>query len=476
MLNYFPHPILDSAIPPKQRTRLLKPLLDKCYEKLKRVSPQFAQLPLTLILKLWDSEDPTFRPNEFDQIRSMVDSWGIEGEKFRNELLTELNQILKEDSHLSVCCGGEPLNLATAIDLFYLSELIRTSTAGYGEKLDTIYYPIFENRIYLTQYKRAAIFHLFNFDIEGTDKLTFDDWTLENISQYFIPTLLGESTPFSRLHPPDIGNYFLVCRDSASPKDTSNWLDSKYREALGIQGLLQYFKDEIVHIDYYTVLYQPDWVNTIWRMGTYFFGNIRRASVTPKYKLLDEDVPKIQTLWMAYKKNYDKLSKLSSSKLGQAILRADRHFSNYHSKDRKEEQFIELIIALESLFSPAGATQELTYRISQYASIFLGKEENVFGTYEFIKDMLVKRGSLFHGQYDVVKVENDQFLSAEEIKRFASYIRCAILGFIILYLRNEWNLEEIQGKLVKALFDFEIRNEIRNKAHLELFLQETINN
>lgn len=76
MLNYFPLPISDSPIPPKQRTRLLKPLLDKCYEKLKGVSPQFAQLPLTLILKLWDTEDPTFRPSEFDQVRSMVDSWG----------------------------------------------------------------------------------------------------------------------------------------------------------------------------------------------------------------------------------------------------------------------------------------------------------------------------------------------------------------------------------------------------------------
>ncbi|MCI0454653.1 MAG: hypothetical protein L0Y68_06630 [Candidatus Dadabacteria bacterium] len=368
------------------------------------------------------------------------------------------------------------MNLAITIDLFYLSELIRISRAGYGDKLDVIYYPVFENRIYLTPYKRTAFLHLFNFETQGVDKLNFDDWKLENIPQYFIPKLLGESTPFSLLHPPDIGNYFLVYQDSESPKETPNWLDSKYKEALRIQGLLQYLKDEIVHIDYYTVLYQPDWVNTIWRMGTYFFRNIRRESVTPKYTISEEDIPKVQRLWEAYKRNYNKLSKLSSSKLGQAIVRADLHFSNYHSKDRKEEQFIELIIALESLFSPAGTTQELTYRISQYAGIFLSKEEKGYTIYEFIKDMLKKRGSLFHGQYDLAKVEKDQFLLAEEIKRFASYIRCAILGFIILYLRNEWKLEEIQDKLEKALFDSEIRNEIIKKTDLEQFIEETTNN
>jgi hypothetical protein len=351
-------------IPTEQRTKLLKPFLVQCYDKLKEIPLNNSPIPLSSILMLWDKNNPLYESDESGKLRSEINSVGIKGNELRTELITDLERILEDDSHLKICCGGESLNLATTIDLFYLSNILRISKEGDGLKLDVFYYPIFENLIYITQYRRTAYFHLFNFEMEETTKVAFDHWRIEKIPQSSIPRLLGESTPFSRLHPPDIGNYFLVCRDSASPKDTSNWLDSKYREALGIQGLLQYFKDEIVHIDYYTVLYQPDWVNTIWRMGTYFFGNIRRASVTPKYKLLDEDVPKIQTLWMAYKKNYDKLSKLSSSKLGQAILRADRHFSNYHSKDRKEEQFIELIIALESLFSPAGATQELTYRIS----------------------------------------------------------------------------------------------------------------
>lgn len=210
-------------------------------------------------------------------------------------------------------------------------------------------------------------------------------------------------------------------------------------------------------------------------MGTYFFGNIRRAAIKTKYKLINEDVPKAQILWKAYKKNYDRLSKLSSSKLGQAIARADRHFSNYHSKDIKEEKFIELIIALESLFSPQGERQELTYRISQYAAIFIGKEE-AFSIYEFIKHILRKRGALFHGQYDVKKVMMDEFLTDEDIKKLASYIRCAVLGFIVLYFRGEWKREVIHAKLEEALFNVEIRNEIRKKADLEQFINETINN
>lgn len=449
--------------------------MDKCYEQLRTIPQKYHQIPLTLILMLWDEMNPQSRISDYDEIRSGIESSGIMGSELRTEYIIELKKILENDPHLSICCGDQILNLATAIDLFYLSDLIRISMGSQHGAAAVFLYPIFENRIYLSEYKRTAFYHLFNFEVEESNKITFDSWTIQNIPQPYISRLLGESTPFSRLHSPDIGNYFLFYQDSESPKDTVDWLNSKYREALEIKGLFQYFRDEIVDIDYYTVFFLPEWVNPIWRMGTYFFGNIRRSSVATKYKLTKEEVPAAHTLWKVYKKNHDKLSKLSSSKLGQTIVRASRHFSSYHSKNIKEEQFIELIIALESLFSP-GVTQELTYRISQYAGIFLGKEEKGFSTYEFIKGMLKKRGSLFHGQYDVAKVEKDQFLSEEEIKRFASYIRCAILGFIILYLRGEWNLEQIQQKLEKALFNIEIRHEITKKADRDQFIEESIKN
>ncbi len=471
MLSYFTLPILDSPILPEQRTRLLKPFLAKCYEKLRTISPQFSQLPLTLILKLWDTEDSTFSHSEFDEIRSIVNSYGIEGEKLRSELLTELNQILKEDSHLSVCCGGEPLNFTTAIDMFYLDHLISLShRINLTESQVKSIYDSFENLLYAGEYKRIAYFHLFNFEIESSEELNFDNWTIETVPQYYIPYILGETTPFSRLHPPNLGNYFLVYKDSESPNDILNWLNSKYEEALEILGLFQYFKDGVIHIDYYTAHFRPNWVNLIWRMGIFFFGRIRHNPIEPKYKILKEEIPKVQKYWNSYKKNHDRFLQLPSSELGKTIQRAGRHFSNYHSKEMKEEQFIDLIIALESLFTPA--TQEVTYRISQYAGVFLGDQNEGYKIYEFIKEMLSKRGKLFHGQYAIKKLIGGQFLSDEEIKNFASYIRRAILGFIILHLRGENKREEILKKLEMAIFNPEIGEDIRKNANPDNFVNE----
>lgn len=159
-----------TPIPTEQRTKLLKPFLVQCYDKLKEIPLNNSPIPLSTILMLWDKNNPLYERDESGKLRSEINSVGIKGNELRTELITDLEWILEDDSHLKICCGGEPLNLATTIDLFYLSNILRISKEGDGLKLDVFYYPIFENLIYITQYRRTAYFHLFNFEMEETKK------------------------------------------------------------------------------------------------------------------------------------------------------------------------------------------------------------------------------------------------------------------------------------------------------------------
>lgn len=163
----------------------------------------------------------------------------------------------------------------------------------------------------------------------------------------------------------------------------------------------------------------------------------------------------------------------TTSNLGNVLARTQKHFANYHSKDSKEEQFIDLLIALESLFSPEDKT-ELSFRISLYAAMFLAKDTTGHELFEFLKEMQRKRGKLVHGSYKMKDIQEDKFISIEDMNRLASIVRKSLLGFIVLYLRGETKRENIHERLNISLFLSEELNNLHEESNPNKYIDEIL--
>lgn len=282
--------------------------------------------------------------------------------------------------------------------------------------------------------------------------------------------LLGENTPISQSHSPETGNYFIHYSDNDSPNNYTEWLDSKYQEANQVLTLLQLLRDGIIDIDYYSIYFTPNFVNKIRRFGNFYFGDIKKTIRTNKYSLSKEN---INTL-IDYHKVQAKFAKRlqnANSQLGKVLTLAQRHYANYHSKEIKEEQFLDLIIAIDSLYSPSD-TMELSYRIKQYAGIFLGKDNNGKEIYDFLSKIIIKRGILVHG--GLRKSKDDAIITDDEVNKLASIVRKSILGFTTLYLKGEDKLDIIHDRVQDAVFNHEEAIKLREESDPDKFVKDTL--
>jgi len=464
----------NRILPNDDVNKKLHSLVKDYYKELKSLPAELKHIPLTSLSGLWD-KNSDFKTEQFDQWRDKYKAAGIDGEHLYKIFTDKAEEIFQYDEHLSICCGGITMNLATAIDLFCLKSIYNTETflnENISKELLNKFIDSFIKQLYENQYMRSAIFHLFNLEVKDVPKLKIGEWKIINIPQQNIPMILGESTPFSRLHFPDVGNYFLLFEDRGQPNDSVNWIKDLYQQVVQIEGILQFVKDEIINIDYYTFYFTPNWVNQIWRMGNFYYGNIRSINPRNKYTIGLGDLGVINRYWSLYEKNKSKFDHIDKNNLGQVIRRAIRHFQIYHTKDNKEEKFLNLIFALEVLFSPG---QELTYRISLCAAIFLDHDNKANIIFDFIKKMLNIRNQLVHGGYDLKEIEQDRFIIDDDLYKLASIIRRAILGFIILYLRGETTKDSITEKIQSCIFNFEERSKLIKSTNLDNYIEENPN-
>ena len=169
--------------------------------------------------------------------------------------------------------------------------------------------------------------------------------------------------------------------------------------------------------------FSPKWLDEVHRPGLYYWGAPQkqdqvsfnlRAIITPG---IQEEVNKG---WQAYVLYRNKILSKGTT-LRKAIRIAGRFYEDSHQKSSMAEQFSNLIIALEALYTP-GSLSELTYRISQNCAIMIGENapdrQSIF---EFLKEMFKRRGKLFHGQYD--PEEPAELASDVEISRLLSIVQ-----------------------------------------------------
>jgi len=395
------------------------------------------------------------------------------------ETISELENILARDKHLRECCSDFRL-LAQHFDSKFISVAAYVIEFA-GEKWNKVLDGLFSefSRITYEQgcFKKIALAHLFNFDAEE-NRLEFDGFNVEKLDDATISRIVGETSNPAFLHPPNVGDFFVISGGPGPCDDVVSWLNQKYAEGSSFTQVLQYFKDGIVHIDYVVPHYSPIWVNEIRKRGIFFIGNPRRIAYengTKPYRLSHEEGEEIQSWWRA--RLTSRVSERLDDKrnqLRQAIYRAGEYYELNHTQVHPEDRLINLAISFEALFSPADHG-ELSFRMSQCISQLVGtspdERKNIFNA---MREMYSRRSALLHGSYDVAKYDQGRFVSHAECDSWSAIIRDAVARFIALYLKGENSRDAILAKLLNGALDTKEAEDLRLASNLPAFLRELI--
>lgn len=158
---------------------------------------------------------------------------GFNGEEAKNRL----EEILANDKHIRECCPT-PLHLVNFLDGSFVMPAAEAKLQGASQDRLDFAYSEFESLAYRQgRFKRIALSHLFNFemDVNSVNFAASDvrvNIRIERLDANTIPSILGESGAQAFLHPVGIGNCFVIEEDGASPIDDFNWLIERRQKAL----------------------------------------------------------------------------------------------------------------------------------------------------------------------------------------------------------------------------------------------------
>ncbi|MGP0594109.1 hypothetical protein ACTRXD_16425 [Nitrospira sp. T9] len=393
-----------------------------------------------------------------------------------------LDEILTQDCFLHQCCGDIE-RLAYVLDILFFSRLPPLSTSDSRNSLFDFPNPIdqsiaeLETSLYgQGPFEKKAFFHLFNFDVWDIEALPpppYSGWTIEKQEWRAKAQLLGENTLSSFLSPPGTGDFFLVVKDSEGfdSELLGDWLNRRWHDASPFCQILQYAKDAIVDIDYVVPYFNPPWVNQVQRGGLYYLGTPRQDKPPENlwYLISPTESETIELFWGLHQKHAEKFTK-SGPSLRKAIGIAGDFYEDGHKKVSRIEQFADLIIALEALYTPSDQAEQ-TFRISQSCAVLLGNTlESRESTFEFLRAMFKKRGKLFHGQHDPSTEPPEKFINNEDLKKLISIVRNSILRFVALLLRGENDLIKVRKDIERAILDETFRCEFLEKTDYESLL------
>lgn len=291
-----------------------------------------------------------------------------------------LQEVLASDRHLVECCPTL-LHLADFLDTFFITAVADAKRQGTTKERLDFAYDEFERLTYHQgRFKRIALSHLFNFDMEGNSSIfegntAVSNIRIERLDASTIPRILGESGFQAFLHPAGIGDCFVVEEEGASPVDDFKWLVEKRQKALVFAQVLKYFNDGVIHVGYSVPVFQPNWANQLRRTGLFFLGEPRRFPYEAGKKLYMVGTPEKERLsrWWKAATTPRIAGHLANKKgkLRQAIYRAGEYYESSHERGDNVERLLALAIAVESMFSPSDKG-ELRFRISQSAAQFVG--------------------------------------------------------------------------------------------------------
>jgi hypothetical protein len=389
----------------------------------------------------------------------------------------QLDKILNEDKHLRECCANVG-QLAQYLDTRFITPSMNLLAAGAtNEELRGRFEEFSKLTYEQGRFKTIGLYHIFNFAAHETS-LRLGDMRIERLESPTVSKILGEPSFPSFLHPQGVGDYFVITEREGPCDDFIGWLIESQGRVERLVDVLKYFKDGIVHIDYAVPHFLPEWVNQTRKWGVFFLGSPRRLpfEMGSKPYLIDaNDMSELARWWTAYQLPAinERLSDTRNT-MRQADLRAAHYYESSHTQASAVDRLIGLAIALEAMFSPTDH-QELSYRMSQYASQLIGETpDERAGLFKELKAMYNRRSALMHGTYDVEKYFAETFVTHEECDKWASIIRRCILRVLTLYLRGQNDRNEFLAELSRAALDHTIAEKIRLKADPQRYLNEIV--
>lgn len=387
-------------------------------------------------------------------------------------MITEIEQILSEDKHIKECCDTA-LNLANLVDYFIfdavtLSEENKLTDDAYDEL-----FLRFSQITYSQAFRKLTLSHLYNFD--SPEKiLRFNRVQIMRLEASDILEVIGDVAVYNFLHNHQTGDFFVITESLDGCPNIVDWLFSERAISLDFVGVLQYYKDGMVDVDYTTPYFLPEWVNRIRKRGLAFVGDPRRtpyANSTRFYSLLEKEATEVNSWWQIYQ-TPQVSSRLADvqNRLRQALIRAGDYYEASMQQKDAVGRLINLAIALEALFSPSDKG-ELSYKISLYASLLISDDASErVENFRFLREMYGRRSALFHGTYDV----NKDLLTTEEAERLAGIIRLSILRFFVLDIKGKGgeSRDNILNRLSDGVLNSQILETLRNESDPERFIEE----
>lgn len=382
-----------------------------------------------------------------------------------------LDDLLAADAHLKACCQSA-WGFARAIEV--LSPIaIRSSGLSWDEGGQEIAVARMLGILYESEYQREAYIHLYNFVSEQIPLPVSTFGTeIVGLSVAELPRLIGEVTANSVLHDPKTGTCFARFIDKSEEADNVNF-QSCWVVTSTIVQTLRFFKCGIIDLDYGAIYFRPIWVNEIRWSGIRAWGLPRRDAQKEFYMLAKQELQRFESYCKAYQKLKPLIEETSTS-LRQTTALAGNYFEDHHKRVKPEEKLIDLVIALETLFSPS-RENELRFRIAQRAAILLGKTAP---ERESIRDFILRvydaRSGLVHAGESPFSAAAKKKLGDEDLVRLANYVRLAVLGYFLLRWRGESEKGKVQALLDKCALDGISLSELHLKSDIEVAIPEIL--
>lgn len=382
-----------------------------------------------------------------------------------------LDDLLVSDSHLKGCCQTA-WGLAKAVEVLSPIAVRASNLSSYEGGLEIAGAKILDI-MYESEYQRETYVHLYNFDVQQTPlPIPVLNAEIVRLSESDLPRLIGEVTFTSVLHDPKTGTCFTRFVDKGEEANNVNFQNC-WAVTSTIVQILKFFKFGIIDLDYGAIYYRPVWVNEIRWSGIRAWGLPRRDAQKELYMLSNLELQRFESYCKAYEKLKPLIEETSTS-LRQANALAGNYFEDHHKRIKPEEKLIDLVIALETLFSPSRES-ELRFRIAQRAAILLGKTAT---ERESIRDFILRvydaRSGLVHAGESPFSVAAKKKLSEEDLVRLADYVRQAVLRCFILRWRGESEKEKVQTLLDKCALDGLLLGELHSKSDFEAAISEIL--
>jgi len=429
--------------------------------------------PLRYLLQPWLEEGERTIGGSFNARRAEMLTLGIDGASY----VARFQGVLRSDDHLKQCCGWVS-PLIDHIDRHVGSLLINLmGTSHLGEAESD--WNDFLSLTYANPLKRFSYTHLFNFKTEQAP-LELGGPRIEALSPHDVADLLGENLSAVRFFQrPAESEYFLVFEESGWVANPREWLSAKQQEANEIVFLFQLFKPGVIHTTYTVPSFSPSWVSELWSraISPSYLGTLRSCPYQKGRAPYSLDQKESETLrgWVDFYQSSACKTKLmaKANGFGQMLLRSAEYYRSSLSRERAPERLVDLAIALESMFTPASAHTELTFRISQNVSQLIGDDGPArIEISKLVKKLYERRSALLHGQYDYGKFARGEFVSDEELDAWTDVVRKAMLRLTVLYFRGETDRERFLADLSSAGLDQSLSGKVRLESHPNALLSD----